>query len=307
MSARTAFLLAAALSFAGGSALTAAPENADLAVDVPPAVGMARFAATCEDFDAWDKPAEPFQIHGNTWYVGTCGIAAILIATDEGHALIDTGTEAGAEVVLANIRKLGFDPADIKLIATSHEHFDHVGGVAKVQQVTGAVVIASEIGIEVLKSGIAHPDDPQAGMHEPMAKIAHGMPWFWGEAPYRLDYFGLKPILTPGHTPGALSWRWQACAGSDCKAVVFADSLNPISADAYRFSDHPAYVAAFREGIARIAETPCDILLTPHPSSSDMLTRARTGSFAGGMSCADYAASKTKALDDRLAKEAAAK
>jgi metallo-beta-lactamase class B len=48
------------------------------------------------------------------------------------------------------------------------------------------------------------------------------------------------------------------------------------------------------------------MLLTPHPSASDMLTRARTGTMVGGMTCAAYADSKTKALDGRLAKEAAA-
>jgi metallo-beta-lactamase class B len=297
----------AALALTGWHIAAAAAQSSTTFEDTQPSDAMARFGTVCEDFDDWDKPTAPFQIHGNTWYVGTCGIAAILITTDDGHALIDTGTEAGAEVVLANIRTLGFDPKDIKLIATSHEHFDHVGGVAKVQQATGATVISSEIGIEVLSTGIAHPDDPQAGMHEAMAKITHGMPWFWGEAPYKLDYFGLKPMVTPGHTPGALSWRWESCSGADCKTLVYADSLNPISADAYRFSDHPAYVAAFREGIARFAEAQCDILLTPHPSSSDMLTRARTGSMVGGMTCAAYADSKVKALDERLTKEAAAK
>lgn len=306
MSVKSAPLLAAiALSCAPLAA--AAPQAPDAAGKASASDAMTSFGGTCAEYDEWDRPAEPFRIHGNTWYVGTCGIAAILIATDDGHALIDTGTEAGADIVLANIRKLGLDPKDIKLIATSHEHFDHVGGVAKVQQATGATVIASEIGIAVLSSGVAHPDDPQAGMHEPMAKIAQGMPWFWGEAPYKLDQFGLKPIVTPGHTPGALSWRWQSCEGTDCKTIVYADSLNPISADSYRFSDHPAYVAAFREGISRVAEAPCDILLTPHPSSSDMLGRARKGTMVGGMNCARYAELKTASLGERLAEEAAAR
>lgn len=306
MSVKSAPLLAAiALSCAHLAAAT--PQAPDAADKASASDAMTSFGGTCAEYDEWDRPAEPFRIHGNTWYVGTCGIAAILIATDDGHALIDTGTQAGADIVLANIRKLGFDPKDIKLIATSHEHFDHVGGVAKVQQATGATVISSEIGIAVLSSGIAHPDDPQAGMHEPMAKITQGMPWFWGEAPYKLDYFGLRPMVTPGHTPGALSWRWQSCEGTDCKTIVYADSLNPISADSYRFSDHPAYVAAFREGIARVAEAPCDILLTPHPSSSDMLSRARKGTMVGGMSCARYAELKTASLGERLAEEAAAR
>src|SRR5215210_9447515 len=57
------------------------------------------FAGTCEENDDWDKPAPPVRIHGNTYLVGTCGISAILVTGSEGHILIDTGTEAGADLI----------------------------------------------------------------------------------------------------------------------------------------------------------------------------------------------------------------
>ena len=56
--------------------------------------------------------------------------------------------------------------------------------------------------------------------------------------------------------------------------IVYADSLSPVSADEYRFTDHPDYVAMFRGGIARLAGLECDMLLTPHPSASGMISRA---------------------------------
>ena len=90
-------------------------------------------AAVCKEWDDWDKPAPPVRIHANTYLVGTCGISAILIAGDEGHVLIDSGTEAGAELVAENIRQLGFRLGDIKYLLMSHEHFDHVGGLARLQ------------------------------------------------------------------------------------------------------------------------------------------------------------------------------
>ena len=117
----------------------------------------------------------------------------------------------------------------------------------------------------------------------------------------------LTPIATPGHTPGALTWQWESCEGDVCKTIVYADSLSPVSRDDYRFSDHPEYVAEFRAAIARVRALQCDILLTPHPSASNMIERAASGTFEGGMTCVEYADSKTKALDDRLAKEAEAK
>ena len=83
----------------------------------------------------------------------------------------------------------------------------------------------------------------------------------------------LTAMTTPGHTPGALSWRWESCDGGVCRTMVYADSLTPISRDDYRFSDHPDYLAAYRASIAKIAEGRCEILLTPHPSASAMKER----------------------------------
>jgi metallo-beta-lactamase class B len=102
-----------------------------------------KWAAACKDWDEWDKPAPPVRIHANTYLVGTCGISAILITGDDGHVLIDSGTEAGAELVAANIRQLGFKLGDIRYLLISHEHIDHVGGIARLQQLTGATLVSS--------------------------------------------------------------------------------------------------------------------------------------------------------------------
>lgn len=41
------------------------------------------------------------RIHGNGCYVGTCGIAVILIATPKGHILIDAATDEAVPSILA--------------------------------------------------------------------------------------------------------------------------------------------------------------------------------------------------------------
>jgi metallo-beta-lactamase class B len=88
--------------------------------------------------------------------------------------------------------------------------------------------------------------------------------------------------------------------------MVYADSLSPISRDDYKFSEHPDYLAAYRASIAKIAASPCEILLTPHPSASAMKERM-TGEqpLFDPEGCRNYAAKQSKNLDDRLAKEAA--
>ena len=263
----------------------------------------ADWAAQCEDWDDWDEPAEPFHIFGNTYYVGTCGIASILIAGEEGHVLLDSGTEAGARIVARNIAAIGADVRDILLLGYSHEHFDHVGGMAYLQRLSGASLMSLRAGAETMRIGRSAPADPQAGMHAPFAPVRVDFQQDGGQS-IAMENGLLTVHPTPGHTPGAASWQWESCEGAVCRTIVYADSLSAISADGYRFLDHPEYVQAFRDGIARLAALDCDILLTPHPSASGMRDKLMAGDLTGGMDCAGYAADRLAMLETRLAREA---
>ncbi|MEL7197321.1 MAG: subclass B3 metallo-beta-lactamase [Pseudomonadota bacterium] len=270
------------------------------------AVSPEKWAEQCEPWDDWDKPAGPYKMHGNTYYVGTCGISAILVVDEEGLILIDSGTKAGAKVVTQNISALGFSLTNVKIILHSHEHHDHVGGFSWIKEMTGARVIASKEAAKVLRSGIASAQDPQSGMHEAMDPVEVDTVIEISDYVLAGRSVILTAIETPGHTPGALSWTWRSCEDAICLKFVYADSLSPISKEGYRFSDHPEYVAAFRKGLSNLASTECDVLLTPHPSSSDMLKRLRgpQGLFSPGM-CKEYAMNIEKRLEARLAKEKA--
>ena len=261
------------------------------------------WAAACKDSDDWDQPAPPVRIHANTYLVGTCGISAILVTGSDGHVLIDAGTEKGADLVAANIRRLGFKLSDVKYLLHSHEHLDHVGGIARLQQLTGATLVASAPAARVFATGTASADDPQAGMHKPFPAATVGRTIADGGT-VRLGNLQLTAIATPGHTPGALSWRWESCDGGVCRTMVYADSLSPVSRDDYRFSDHPQSVAAFRRSIAAIAGSRCEILLTPHPSASAMRDRmTRVKPLFDPAGCRTYADALTRRLDERLATE----
>ena len=263
------------------------------------------WAAACKDSDDWDQPAPPVRIHANTYLVGTCGISAILVTGSDGHVLIDGGTEKGADLIAANIRQLGFKLADIKYLLHSHEHDDHVGGTARLQQLTGATLVAPAPAARVFATGTAGADDPQAGLNKPFREATVGRT-IADDDTVRLGNLMLTAMATPGHTAGALSWRWESCDGGVCRTMVYADSLSPVSRDNYRFSAHPAYLAAFRQSIAKVAASRCEILLTPHPSASamrDRMTRVKPLFDPDG--CRKFAAERTKALEERLAKEQA--
>ena len=266
----------------------------------------ANWVASCTDWDNWDKAGPPYQIYGNSYYVGTCGISAILITSEEGHILIDGATEAGADVIAANIKALGFSLTDIKLLLQSHEHFDHVAGLAKLQQMSGAKLLASPVAAEVMASGVVSSADPQAGMHKafPAARV-DGLVMA-GEV-VKLGQLKLMPVATPGHTPGALSWQWTSCDAGNCKVMVYADSLSPVSSDSYRFSAHLSYLNAYRSGLKTLADLNCQILLTPHPSASDMRSRLQSDNgLINDHGCVSYADAVSKRLEQRLEKENAA-
>jgi metallo-beta-lactamase class B len=273
----------------------------------PIATAGPAYARACDGKDGWDEPAPPVRVHGNTYYVGTCGITALLLTSRDGHVLIDSGTEAGAELVAANIRKLGFKLSDVRWLVHSHEHHDHIGGFARMRALTGAEVVASASAAPVLRSGVISASDPQSGFLPRMAPVPVARVIRGGET-VRLRGINLTAVETPGHTAGALSWQWVSCDGGVCRTMVFADSLSPVSRDGYRFSDDPQVVAAFRASFAKVAALECDIVLTPHPSASNMSARfAGTAALFDPAGCRNYAAAKTKALDERLTKEAAAK
>lgn len=273
-----------------------------------PALGpapIAEHARACGGKDGWSDPAPPVRIYGNLYDVGSCGITVLLIEGNAGHVLIDGGPADIAPRVVANIERLGFAPTDIRWIVSSHEHFDHAAALAELKRATGAKIAARAPAARVFESGKADPDDPQAA----------SLPGF---APFHVDRViddgGLIAVgtlrlaahATPGHSPGSTSWTFAACEGRTCRKVAYLDSATSISADDYRFTEHPAYVAAFRNALDRMATLPCDILVTPHPSASALFERlAGAKPLVDPQACERYAEAGGERLDQRLASEAA--
>lgn len=264
----------------------------------------------CTNDSAWTAPAAPFRIFGNTWYVGSCGLSAILITSKAGHVLIDAPMDQNVELIEANIERAGFKLTDIKYILFSHAHFDHVGGLARLAHDTGATVVGRGADADALENGRGGHADPQGRSAHGFAPVAKVQRVEEG-ALVLLGPLALTPIATTGHTPGSTSWTWQGCDDRRCIQVVYADSLSAVSDPDFRFSDeaaHPGYLKAFRASIARIAGLDCDLLITPHPSASAMWERfgpkARRPAI-DPTACRTYAQRAGKALDQRIAHEAA--
>lgn len=257
----------------------------------------------------WSTPRAPFRIYGDTFYVGSAEVAAVLIASPAGHVLIDGVTAQAAPQIAANIRTLGFRVEDVKLILNSHVHLDHAGGLAELQRLSGAAVKASPDSVPVLSNGTLGADDPQAASLGGIAPVAGVAPLRDGEV-VRVGRIALTALFTPGHTPGGTSWTWQSCEERRCRQIVYADSLSAVSAPAYRFSAHPDALAAFSRSIARIGSLPCDLLISVHPEFSGFWERlerrdaGRADALVDRDACRAYADQARRMLDRRLAEEA---
>lgn len=294
------FLIAVLASATTIACTPAEPLNNQTVADIPP------IKTACAGRNGWGDPAPPAHIYANVYMVGTCGIVALLITTPKGHFLIDGAVADAAKGIADNIRKLGFDPKDVRYIMSSHEHLDHVGGLAELKRITGAKFVTRAEAKTAMETGVPHPTDPQRGLLPPFEGIAADMV-LADSGTLKIGNQTVTMITTPGHTPGGTSWTWQSCTKSGCKQIVYADSLNAVSADAYRFTDHPEYVATLRSSIARIENlAKCDIVIGPHPSQSSFFERlAGELPLVDAKGCAAYAQKARERLDTRLAKEAA--
>jgi metallo-beta-lactamase class B len=267
-------------------------------------------AALCPPCAAWNVPHAPVKIHGNTWYVGTNGLSAILVTSPEGHVLIDGALPNSAPLILANIRALGFDIRDVRLILNSHVHYDHAGGLAALQRASGAPVAASVASAGVLERGRSEAGDPQHGELLDFPAVRNVRRFADGET-LRVGPLALTAHLTPGHTQGGTTWTWKSCEGAACVDVVYADSHSPISADGFRFTDSPAYpgaVADFERGFRTLEALSCDILVTPHPSGSSLFERLDGRQpLVDRNACKRYAAAGRERLQRRLETERASR
>src|SRR5262245_23669597 len=90
-----------------------------------------------ETNDATLQNVAPFKVFDNLYYVGVGYVGSWLITTNQGLILIDTLEGNYKDHSIESIRKLGFDPRDIKYVILTHYHLDHTAGAARIQESYG--------------------------------------------------------------------------------------------------------------------------------------------------------------------------
>ena len=208
--------------------------------------------------------AEPFRIAGNFYFVGATDISAFLITGPDGHVVLDAGYATTAPLIMASIAKLGFEIKDVKALINSLPRADYAGGLAAIQQASGAQLWASEASAGVIASG---GDDPDMArplrelirlgiLSYPAARVDHR---FKDGDTIRVGPIALTAHLTPGGARGCTSWSFPVRDGNRLLNVVSACDLDVVQG--MRYAEQRADLErSFRV----LRSLPVDIWVTSH-------------------------------------------
>jgi metallo-beta-lactamase class B len=273
--------------------------------------GVQADSLDCTRCEEWNQAQAPFRIFGNTYYVGPRGLSSVLVTSPAGHVLIDGALPQSAPLIARHVEQLGFKMKDVKLILNSHVHYDHAGGIAELQKLSGAKVIGSDLAVNVLRSGKVDRTDPQFGHLLPYPG-ASNVEALGARKSVDLGSLHLNVIHTPGHAPGGTSWTWQSCEDQRCLNVVYGDSLNAVADESFKYSGderYPKAKADLLNSIAAIDAAPCDILIAVHPELTpwwpavDEHGKVDRAQLVDSTACKRYAAGARERFDKRLENE----
>ncbi|MCI0687597.1 MAG: MBL fold metallo-hydrolase [Sporichthyaceae bacterium] len=122
--------------------------------------------------------------------------------------LVDAGLRTAPKRVVAALRWLGYNPADVTRIVLTHAHPDHAGGLAKLAAQTAATVTAHERDASYLRAGKAPARDVTLTTGRLFNRFGSGRFSATEVGAELVDGQlldvggGVEVIHTPGHTPG---------------------------------------------------------------------------------------------------------
>jgi len=204
-------------------------------------------------------PFPPHKIVGNLYYVGSYSLSAFLVATPDGHMLINTNWERAVDGLKTSVEALGFAFDDIEVILGSHAHGDHMEGDALVAQMTGARVMAMAADVPALER--MRPGDKP----HPIDRVLHD------GATVTLGGTTLTARLTPGHTKGCTTWTMRIEEDGEVHDVAIIGSMG--SNPNFQFvnnPDNPTIADEFKQGFRVLRSLSPDVPLGSHPAMYGM-------------------------------------
>ena len=156
-----------------------------------------------KDKDLLTQYIKPARIFGNLYFIGIRAVCTHLIDTGDGLIIIDPGYSESLNIIVDNIRDLGFKTSDIKYIVISHAHFDHMDSADALVSMTDAKTFIGKADLPLLTGEIYHyPIKP----FKPDVLLEDGDIITLGNT-------SIKCVSTPGHTSGTMSFFFDVSDG----------------------------------------------------------------------------------------------
>ncbi|WP_372783878.1 subclass B3 metallo-beta-lactamase [Phenylobacterium sp.] len=275
------------------------------------AVTAAAFAlpAAAQTADPAHDPFPPFKIGEGLYYVGASDYSSYLIVTKAGLIVIDGGDAPTGHQVVGNIRTLGFDPANIKILLNTHEHFDHAAGLAEIKRAApgakfyasaadGAIVAAGGRGDPFLKGERFYyePVEPDVTLKDGQTVSLGG--------------WTLTAHITPGHTPGCTTWTFPVTVAGKVRQAL--DHCSSSVLPGYKLGKtetYPGQTADYEKSFATWKKLPCEVFIASHGQFFDMkakkaaLDAGKADAFVDPEGCRSFYAKAEAAFRTELKKQ----
>lgn len=214
----------------------------------------------------WVKAYKPFRIAGNLYYVGTYDLACYLIATPQGHILINTGVASSAQQIKHNVEALHFKFADIKTLLTTQAHYDHVGAMAAIKKMTGAQMMIDAADAPVLTDG-GSSDYALGGKGSMFAPLKPDRLLHDGDTVQLGNAVQLTMLHHPGHTKGSCSFLFTVQDKQRSYRVLIANMPSIVTEKKFaEITDYPNIAQDYAYTLKAMKNIRFDIWLASHAS-----------------------------------------
>jgi len=217
--------------------------------------------------DTWY--AEPAKVFDNLYFVGGRIHSSWALTTSEGIILIDTIYPYNSEeLVVGGMRKLGLDPGKIKYLLVSHAHADHIGGAEMLQARYRTRVVMGGPDWDLVAK---HPNRYKTMAPKRDIVATDGMKITLGDTTVTI-------WLTPGHTPGTMSYTFPVLDRGKRVDVAYSGGT------AFNFVNNTpdpgirnfqTYIDSQRHMAAKAAATGATVLLSNHSEFDNAYNKTR--------------------------------
>ena len=202
---------------------------------------------------------EPELIYGPVYSVGPLTVCAYALETADGLVVVDTGYASDGDLIPDNIRKLGLNPADIKLIINTHWHPDHAGGNARLVEISGATLAVHELDAEVVEAGRY-----KGGHKFPSTAVTRRLSG--GEA-IEVGSIAFEIVHTPGQSAGSIVVTVTVDGPDGACRALFAGDSTGFKNDVKTLErlGYPGVCADFRRTVEIMRGLEFDLYCGGHP------------------------------------------